>query len=84
MKPAAMVQSWLSGDEDLAESFTRVDGLCHLFDAEALDEDDEYYDGDGSHQPDPLEISVSQRVDPTETTQTDTVSGHTQAVHSTW
>ena len=65
-------------DEDSDENFTGPAGIASLFNEEYDEDDEEYYDDDGSYQQEPLETSASQRVDPDETTQAETVSGHTQ------
>ena len=78
MEPHA--EQWPLYDEDRNESFTGPEGLANLFNDE--EDDEEYYDdGDegGSHHDEPLETSASQRDDPVETSQADTVSGHTQS-----
>ena len=55
-------------DEDLNEAFTGPNGIANFFDeyegAESingayLDGEEEYYDGDGYQQPEPLESSAS-------------------------
>ena len=62
------------------ENFTGPAGIASLFNEEYEEDDEEYYDEDGSYQQEPLETSASQRVDPDETTQAETVSGHTQCL----
>ena len=74
-------------DEDPDENFSGPVGIGNFFNDESevaelfngdYEDDDEYYDGDGSYQPEPLETSVSQRVAQEEATHAETVSGHTQ------
>ena len=64
-------------EEDPDESSTGPVGIANLFDEE-YEDDEEYYDGDGSYQPEPPETSASQRVAQYEATHAETVSGHTQ------
>ena len=75
-------------DEDPDEAFTGPEGIDILFNEESeggepyngdYGDDDEYYDGDGSYQPEPLETSASQRTAPSEAGQAETVSGHTHS-----
>ena len=65
-----------SFDEDPDETFTGPEGIVNFFN-EDYEDDDEYYDGDGSYQTDPLEGSAPQRTAPMEAGQAETVSGHT-------
>ena len=71
---AIPVAAW---DEDPDESFQGPGGLVEFFNEE--DEED-YYDDDveGYDEPEPLEISASQRVPQQEVTQVGNVSVHTQ------
>ena len=75
LDPTAIpVAAW---DEDPDESFHGPGGLADFFNEE--DEED-YYDDDveGYDEPEPLEISASQRVPQQEVTQAGDVSVHTQ------
>ena len=74
-------------DEDPEEAFIGPQGLNNFFQEESdvaelftgdYEEEDEYYDGDGSSQPDPLVRSAAQRGDTHDARQAETVSGHTQ------
>ena len=91
MDPLAMDPSRIPvGDyeEDLNEAFTGPTGMAQFFNDEYegaesfngdyVDEEEDYYDGDGYQQPDPLETSASQRVAHDEAAHAETVSGHTQ------
>ena len=73
-------------DEDPDESFTGPEGLSNFFneESEVADlftgefDEDEYYDGDGSYQPEPFEDSTPQRTVPREAGHVGTGSGLTQ------
>ena len=68
-------------EEDPDEEFLGPAGLADFFNEDGVYEDDgeeEYYDGDGSQEPEPLEHFTAQRGNPTEVSQVETVSGHTQ------
>ena len=64
-------------EEDLNEAFTGPNGIASFFN-EDYDDEEDYYDGNGYQQPDPLEDSAPQRTAPMEAGQAETVSGHTQ------
>ena len=73
-------------DEDPEEAFTGPEYLDRFF-AEESDtaelfiagaEEDEYYEGDGSYQPDPLVRSAAQRSITDDGLHAETGSGHTQ------
>ena len=94
MDPLAMDPSAIpvaEYDEDLTEAFTGPTGIPEFFNEEYeaaerfngnYEDDEDYYDGDGYQQPDPLETSASQMVVPDEATQAETVSGHTHTHNS--
>ena len=71
---AIPVATW---DEDPDESFHGPGGLSDFFNEEY---EEDYYedDGEGYEEPEPLEISTSQRVPQQEVTQVGDVSAHTQ------
>ena len=72
-------------EEDPDEEFLGPAGLADFFNEDGVYEDDgeeEYYDGDGSQEPEPLEHFTAQRDNPTEVSQVETVSGHTHFLQS--
>ena len=80
--PCGHAEQWPVYYEDPEESSIGPEGLTNLS-KEGYDEKDveeNNYDGDGSYEQEPLETSASQRVDPYETAQAETVSGHTQNI----
>ena len=73
-------------DGDPDESFTGPVGISNLSNeefevaelfSEDYEDDEEYYEGDGYQQPDPLVRSAAQRADTQDAAQAETVSGHT-------
>ena len=72
-------------DEDPEEAFIGPQGLNNFQEesdiaepfTEEYEEDDEYYDGDGSYQPDPLVRSAAQRGVTDDALHAETGSGHT-------
>ena len=73
-------------DEDPDESFTGPVGLENFAEEPDIaglytgdyEEEDEYYEGDGSYQPDPLVRSAAQRSVTEDALHAETGSGHTQ------
>ena len=66
-----------SGPEGIGNFFNDASEVAKLFNGD-YEDDDEYYDGDGSYQPEPLEGSAPQRTAPSEAGHAETMSGHTQ------
>ena len=67
-------------DEDPEEAFIGPDGVASFFEEDGtyLDEGEEdFYDGDGSQELEPLELSAAQRGDPSEVPHAGIVSDHT-------
>ena len=78
--PCCHAEQWPVYYVDPEESSIGPEGLTSLYEEwyDEKDVEENNYDGDGSYEQEPLETSASQRVDPDETTQAETVSGHTQ------
>ena len=67
-----------AGPEYLDRFFAEESDTAELFTGDA--EEDEYYEGDGSYQPDPLVHSAAQRSITEDGLHAETGSGHTQFV----